>query len=239
MKAIVTAILAVASVIAHAREAKVRTISARILCLQHQQEINSVRFGPRPDALGEPQHLLIGDYSLPFSVDLEDDSLHVFSSAVNESAAPLATAKIPQSATSVTLLFVPGTGTAYRVLAIPDGESDFKADHTRFINLAPAHVRLRIADQLVDLPPGKHQTLTSLPKRDSFNMAGVAIASLVGEDWKVVSQTEWHFVAGNRLLVLVYIRPGTQRLVSLSFKDRPGSEKPIRQAGGRAGDAAN
>jgi hypothetical protein len=211
-------------------QGKSRSISARILCLQHQQGIDSVRFGTGPENLGEAERLLIGDYSLPFPVEIMDNSLLVFKDASAADATPIAATKIPADATNVTLLFVPGTDTPYRIVPIPDASSDFKADHTRFINLAPIPVRFRIEDQLVDLPPGKLQRLSSLPKRDNFNMANVAMASLINQEWKVVSQTQWHFVAGNRLLVLVYVRPGTQRLVSLSFKDRPGSEKTSKVA---------
>jgi hypothetical protein len=211
-----------------AQAAKPRSISARILCLQHQQDIDSVRFGPDLENLGEPQRLLIGDYSLPFPVEIPDQTLNVFKDPATADAVPIASVKIPADATTVTLLFVPGTGTPYQILPIPDSSSDFRADHTRFINLAPIPVRFRIEDQLIDLPPGKIETLGSLPKRDSHNMSNVAMASLIAGDWKVVSQTQWHFVAGNRLLILVYLRPGTQRLVSVSFKDRPGSEKPSR-----------
>lgn len=222
--ALAAALLAATLIPSHAQE-KSRTISARILCLQHQQGIDSVRFGPGPENLGEPERLLIGDYSLPFPVEIADNSLLVFKDASAADPTPVATTKIPEDATSVTLLFVPGTDTPYRIFPIPDASSDFKADHTRFINLAPIPVRFRIEDQLIDLPPGKVQSLSSLPKRDNFNMANVAMATLIDEEWKVVSQTQWHFVAGNRLLILVYVRPGTQRLVSLSFKDRPGAEK--------------
>lgn len=213
-----------------AQEANSRTISARILCLQHQQDIKSVRFGSGPENLGDPQRLLIGDYSLPFPVEISDNFLLAFEDGSDPAAKPVAAAKIPADVRTVTLLFIQGSDTPYRIFPIPDASSDFKADHTRFVNLAPIPVRFRIEDQLVDLPPGKIQTLRSLPKRDRFNMANVAMASLIDEEWKVVSQTQWHFVAGNRLLTLVYIRPGTARLVSISFKDRPGSEKPPRLA---------
>jgi hypothetical protein len=226
MKKIVLAVsLLAASLLPSHAQGSSRNISARILCLQHQQQIDSVRFGPGPENLGKPQRLLIGDYSLPFPVEIAENSLRVFKDAGAADATPIASTKIPADANHVTLLFLPGTDTPYQIVPIPDASSDFKADHTRFINLAPIPVRFRIEDQLVDLPPGKLQTLTSLPKRDNFNMANVALASLIDKEWKVVSQTQWHFVAGNRLLILVYVRPGTQRLVSVSFKDRPGSEK--------------
>lgn len=228
--ALAVVLLAATLIPIRAQDPKPRTLSARILCLQHQQDIDSVRFGPGPEKLGEPQRLHIGDYSLPFPVEILDQTLHVFKDSSEAEAKPIATTNIPADATAVTLLFVPGTDTPYRIFPIPDASTNFKADQTRFLNLAPIPVRFRIEDQLIDLPPGKMETLGTLPKRDPHNMANVAMASLIEQEWKVVSQTQWHFVAGNRLLILVYFRPGTQRLVSVSFKDRPGSEKLSRLA---------
>ncbi len=224
--AIATAFLALSLLPASGQETATRRVSARILCLQHQQDIKSVRFGPNSEKLGEPQRLLIGDYSLPFPVEIAEGEILAFREGDTGSASPVAIAKIPPAAATVTLLFIPGTDTPYRIFVIPDGSLEFRADHSRFVNLAPVPVRIRIEDQLVDLPPGKIESLTSLPKRDRFNQANVAMASLIEDEWKVVSQTQWHFVAGNRLLILVYVRPGTERLVSISYKDRPGSEKP-------------
>ena len=210
-----------------AADAKNRTLSARIICIQHQQGIEHVRFGPAADQSGPGQRLLVGDYSLPFPIVVADDTLNVFKDSSDSAQTPVATAKVPADAIQVTLLFVPGNDTPYRIFVIPDDASRFKADHLRFLNLSPLPVRFRIEDQVVDLPVGKLETLTSLPKRDRYNMANVAMASMIGKEWKVVSQTQWHFVEGNRLLILVYLRPGTQRLVSVSYKDRPGSEKLV------------
>lgn len=221
------ALFVLSAVISPAAEAKRRTLSARIICIQHQQDIEAVRFGPSAESVGLPQRLLIGDYSLPFSVETADDTLTVFDEAAKT---PVASAKIPADASHVTLLFVPGHETPYRVFVMPDAALGFKADHLRVLNLSPLPVRFRIEDQNVDVPVGKMETLTSLPKRDRYNMSNVAMASMSGGEWKVVSQTQWHFVDGNRLLVLVYLRPGTQRLVSVSFKDRPGFEKIARDA---------
>lgn len=210
-----------------AAEVKTRTLSARILCIQNQQGIESVRFGPTAESTALPQRLLVGDYSLPFPVQIADDMLNVFSDSAQNSTTPVASARVPADASQVTLLFIPGSETPYRVYVMPDDASHFKANHLRFLNLSPLPVRFRIEDQLVDLPAGKLETLTSQPKRDRYNMANVAMASMIGEEWKVVSQTQWHFVEGNRLLILVYLRPGTQRLVTVSYKDLPGSEKLV------------
>ena len=207
-----------------AQTGETRTISARILCLAHQQDISAVRFGTHPQKLGKPQRLLIGDYSLPFPIEISGNSLLAFKDGSQADATPIAQTTIPPDATAVTLLFIPGADSPYRIFPIPASRSEFQADHTRFINLAKLPVRFRIEDQLIDLPPGKIQTINTLPKRDRFNMSKVAMASLIDDEWKVVSQTQWHFVAGNRLLVLVYVRPGTERIVSISFKDRPGAE---------------
>jgi hypothetical protein len=215
---------AAGSIPAIAQEA--RTVSFRVLCYQHVNEVKFVSMVPAAGSAGAAVQVPLPTSG--FGEDTKGTFTEGMARFIVENSNPpkvVAEGKLAKGDRQV-FLFLPSSDTAkmpYRVVALDDDEKSFPMGSTRVLNLAALKVRLNFAGaDLPPIPPGSIAVYPKVTTVDEWNMYPARIDFENGKGgWKAVSNQSWKASDTKRDLVITTLDPKTKQPSIRMYQDIP------------------
>ncbi len=165
----------------------------------------------------ETQRLKVKGRALVFTTDPARSS-------IDDAAQLLGKVEVPPTLTTAIFLFVPAGATgAPHVELIDASRKAFPAGSFNVLNLTAEGFRFELEGKNFDCPPGV-LTLIADPPVGPNNASGMRAFRKVGNEWKYVAASVWPHPGKKRVIQLVTVEPGSERIDLKGFRDVVGPE---------------
>lgn len=137
---------------------------------------------------------------------------------------------LPTTSSEFLLVFLPGEGTKYHVMAVDDSVKGFPLGGYRVLNLSRFPIKLTLEDKPYDFKPGQGSVITDPPLQANNHSAMYAFSQVDGK-WQRIGSGLWPSPGKKRSIQIFFDNPTSGNTELRGFKDiSPPIPKPAAQA---------